>query len=245
MDHRSAWQDSIGRVTVPLLWAPWSHQTQTCFPIFKISSIFSTPWSRRKKHLHQATKHTIHTKADTHYPAMQTPNLKKHSHHATAHTPYVKGNTHHITAQTPRARNNMHHAAMQTLRVENDKHNIAMQTHHATNDMHPAAIQTPHTKKHQHHTGRKGRQEQVESTLLRVKKDTVIPCPIANKPIGLDLKTGDEEGELSGYPESQPSMVDYYEHQYTTNDPAGANPDWQHADTSERSSFTLNGLPPA
>jgi hypothetical protein len=83
---------------------------------------------------------------------------------------------------------------------------------------------------------------EVESTLMRVKGPPA-PKPVPDQPTGLELTMGDDDGELSGQCNGQPGIVDYYEIQYTTADPNGASPDWQHADTSKKSRFDLSGLP--
>jgi len=85
-------------------------------------------------------------------------------------------------------------------------------------------------------------EEEVESTLMRVKGKPT-PKPIPDQPTGLELKMGDEDGELSGQCNGQPGIVDYYEIEYTTSDPLSATPNWQHADTSKKSRFELTGLP--
>lgn len=82
----------------------------------------------------------------------------------------------------------------------------------------------------------------VESTLMRVKGPPA-PKPVPDQPTGLELTMGDDDGELSGQCNGQPGIVEYYEIQYTTADPNGASPNWQHADTSKKSRFDLNGLP--
>ena len=83
---------------------------------------------------------------------------------------------------------------------------------------------------------------EVEATTLRVKSKP-SPKPAPGQPTGLELKAGDEDGELSGQCDGQPGLVDYYEIQFTTADPNGEAPNWQFADTSKKSSFTLEGLP--
>jgi|JI6StandDraft_1071083.scaffolds.fasta_scaffold01378_12 hypothetical protein len=83
---------------------------------------------------------------------------------------------------------------------------------------------------------------EVNATLMRVK-DAPAPKPIPEQPTGLELKMGDDDGELSGQCDGQPGIVDYYEIQYTTSDPLGPTPNWQHADTSKKSRFELTGLP--
>lgn len=83
---------------------------------------------------------------------------------------------------------------------------------------------------------------EVNATLMRVK-DAPAPKPIPDQPTGLELKMGDDDGELSGQCDGQPGIVDYYEIQYTTVDPNGPSPNWQHADTSKKSRFELTGLP--
>jgi hypothetical protein len=85
-------------------------------------------------------------------------------------------------------------------------------------------------------------EEQVTTAQLRIAAKPG-PKPIPSTPTGLELKMGDEEGELSGQCDGQPGIVEYYEIQFTTSDPNGANPGWQHADTSKKSSFELAGLP--
>jgi len=83
---------------------------------------------------------------------------------------------------------------------------------------------------------------EVNATLMRVK-DAPAPKPIPDQPTGLELKMGDDDGEISGHCNGQPGIVDYYEIQYTTVDPNGPSPNWQHADTSKKSRFELTGLP--
>ncbi len=82
----------------------------------------------------------------------------------------------------------------------------------------------------------------VESTLLRVK-DKPVPKEAPSTPTGLELKMGDNDGELSGQCEGQPGIADYYEIQFTTSDPLSAAPTWHFADTSKKSRFELTGLP--
>ena len=77
---------------------------------------------------------------------------------------------------------------------------------------------------------------------MRVKGPPA-PKPIPDQPTGLELKMGDDEGELSGQCDGQPGIVEYYEIQFTTVDPNAPSPNWQHADTSKKSRFDLNGLP--
>ena len=83
---------------------------------------------------------------------------------------------------------------------------------------------------------------EVETAQLRVKSAPTAR-PIPNKPTGLELAAGDEEGELSGQCAGQPGMVDYYEIRFTTTDPNAAGTVWQFADTSKKSRFDLSGLP--
>ncbi len=83
---------------------------------------------------------------------------------------------------------------------------------------------------------------EVNATLMRVK-DAPAPKPIPDQPTGLELKMGDADGEVSGHCDGQPGIVEYYEIQYTTVDPNGPSPNWQHADTSKKSRFELTGLP--
>jgi len=83
---------------------------------------------------------------------------------------------------------------------------------------------------------------QVESTLMRVK-GAPAPKPVPDQPTGLELKMGDDDSEISGHCDGQPGVVDYYEIQFTTSDPLGPSPNWQHADTSKKSRFELSGLP--
>jgi|GEM_PF-889078 len=83
---------------------------------------------------------------------------------------------------------------------------------------------------------------QVNATLMRVKSGPK-PKPIPNTPTGLELKMGDEDGELSGQCDGQPGVVEHYEIQYTTSDPLSSSPGWQFADTSRKSRFDLQGLP--
>jgi hypothetical protein len=83
---------------------------------------------------------------------------------------------------------------------------------------------------------------EVESTLMRVKGPPA-PKPVPDQPTGLELTMGDDDGELSGQCDGQPGIVDHYEIQFTTVDPNGASPNWQHADTSKKSRFDLTGLP--
>lgn len=83
---------------------------------------------------------------------------------------------------------------------------------------------------------------EVNATLMRVKS-APAPKPIPDQPTGLELKMGDDDGELSGQCDGQPGIVEYYEIQYTTSDPLGTTPNWLHADTSKKSRFELTGLP--
>lgn len=83
---------------------------------------------------------------------------------------------------------------------------------------------------------------EVNATLMRVKS-APAPKPIPDQPTGLELKMGDDDGELSGQCDGQPGIVEYYEIQYTTADPLGSTPNWLHADTSKKSRFELTGLP--
>ncbi len=83
---------------------------------------------------------------------------------------------------------------------------------------------------------------QVNATLMRVKNGP-SPKPVPNTPTGLELKMGDDEGELSGQCEGQPGVVEHYEIQFTTSDPLSSSPNWQFADTSRKSRFELQGLP--
>ena len=83
---------------------------------------------------------------------------------------------------------------------------------------------------------------EVETAQLRVKSAPTAR-PIPNKPTGLELAAGDEEGELSGQCPGQPGIVDYYEIRFATTDPNAAGTVWQFADTSKKSRFDLSGLP--
>ena len=83
---------------------------------------------------------------------------------------------------------------------------------------------------------------QVEATTLRVKS-APGPKPIPDRPTGLELSIGDEDGELSGQCEGQPGIVDFFEIFYTTTDPNAAEPDWQFSATSKKSRFDLENLP--
>ncbi len=83
---------------------------------------------------------------------------------------------------------------------------------------------------------------EVETAQLRVKSAPTAR-PIPNKPTGLELAAGDEEGEVSGQCGGQPGIVDYYEIRYTTTDPNAAGTVWEFADTSKKSRFDLSGLP--
>lgn len=83
---------------------------------------------------------------------------------------------------------------------------------------------------------------EVETAQLRIKSAPTAR-PIPNKPTGLELATGDEEGELSGQCAGQPGIVDYYEIRFATTDPNAAGTVWQFADTSKKSRFDLSGLP--
>ena len=83
---------------------------------------------------------------------------------------------------------------------------------------------------------------EVESAQLRVKSAPTAR-PIPNKPTGLELAVGDEEGELSGQCGGQPGIVDYYEIRFATTDPNAPGTVWQFAATSKKSRFDLSGLP--
>ena len=83
---------------------------------------------------------------------------------------------------------------------------------------------------------------EVETAQLRVKSAPTAR-PIPNKPTGLELAAGDEEGELSGQCAGQPGIVDYYEIRFATGDPNAPGTVWQFADTSKKSRFDLTGLP--
>lgn len=83
---------------------------------------------------------------------------------------------------------------------------------------------------------------EVETAQLRVK-GSPVPKPVPSQPTGLELKAGDEDGELSGQCNGQPGVVEYYEISYTTTDPNAPGTTWQHADTSKKSRFELSGLP--
>jgi hypothetical protein len=82
----------------------------------------------------------------------------------------------------------------------------------------------------------------VESALMRVKGATG-PKPVPAQPTGLELKVGDEEGELSGQCNGQPGIVEYYEIQFTTTDPNAPGVVWQFSGTSGKSRFDLENLP--
>lgn len=69
------------------------------------------------------------------------------------------------------------------------------------------------------------------------------PRPVPDKPTGLELTVGDEEGEISGQCNGQPGIVDYHEIEFTTGDPNASGTVWQHADTSKKSVFELKNLP--
>ena len=69
------------------------------------------------------------------------------------------------------------------------------------------------------------------------------PKPVPDRPTGLELAIGDEDGEISGQCNGQPGIVDYHEIRFTTTDPNSATPNWQFADTSTKSSFELKGMP--
>ena len=83
---------------------------------------------------------------------------------------------------------------------------------------------------------------EVETAQLRVKSAPTAR-PIPNKPTGLELAVGDEEGELSGQCAGQPGIVDYFEIRFATTDPNASGTVWQFADTSKKSRFDLTGLP--
>lgn len=65
---------------------------------------------------------------------------------------------------------------------------------------------------------------------MRVKGKPA-PKPIPDKPTGLEVTGGDEEGEVSGQCNGQPGIVDYYEQRWTT------------GETSKKSSLELKPLP--
>ena len=83
---------------------------------------------------------------------------------------------------------------------------------------------------------------EVNAAEMRLKGKPV-PKPIPDTPTGLELSFGDNSGELSGQCNGQPRVVDYYEIQYTANDPFLATTTWTFADTSKKSNFDLAGLP--
>ena len=78
---------------------------------------------------------------------------------------------------------------------------------------------------------------------LKGTRDTLLSATELAAITGLELTMGDDDGEISGQCDGQPGIVDYYEIQYTTVDPNGPSPNWQHADTSKKSRFELTGLP--
>lgn len=82
----------------------------------------------------------------------------------------------------------------------------------------------------------------VEASTLRVTPKPG-PKPVPGRPTGLELAIGDEDGEVSGQCNGQPGIADYHEIRFTTTDPNSANPNWQFADTSTKSTFELKGLP--
>ena len=81
----------------------------------------------------------------------------------------------------------------------------------------------------------------VTATTLRVKSKPG-PKPIPDKPTGLELTIGDEEGEIAGQCDGQPGIVDYYELRWTTGDPNAPATTWT-PETSKKSSFELKPLP--
>lgn len=81
----------------------------------------------------------------------------------------------------------------------------------------------------------------VTATTLRVKSKPAAK-PIPDKPVGLELTIGDEEGEITGHCDGQPGMVDYYELRWTTGDPNAPATTWT-PETSKKSSFELKPLP--
>lgn len=82
----------------------------------------------------------------------------------------------------------------------------------------------------------------VAATTLRVKNKPG-PKPVPDKPTGLELTGGDEDGEVSGQCNGQPGIVDYYEIRWTTGDPNAPATTWNMGETSKKSSFELQALP--
>lgn len=82
----------------------------------------------------------------------------------------------------------------------------------------------------------------VNATTMRVKGKPA-PKPTPDRPTGLEVTGGDEEGEVSGQCNGQPGIVDYYEHRWTTGDPNSPATTWNTGDTSKKSSFELKPLP--
>ena len=85
---------------------------------------------------------------------------------------------------------------------------------------------------------------EVETAQLRVKSAPTAR-PIPNKPTGLELAVGDEEGELSGQCGGQPGIVDYFELRFATTDPNAPGTVWQFAATSKKAASTSPAYPPA
>ena len=67
--------------------------------------------------------------------------------------------------------------------------------------------------------------------------------PLPGTPTGLELKGGDEDGELSGQCNGQPGIIDFLDIEYTTTDPNLPDTVWHRLDSSKRTFFVLNGLP--
>lgn len=67
--------------------------------------------------------------------------------------------------------------------------------------------------------------------------------PAPSQCTGLDLKVGDEDGELTGQCNGQPGIADLFEIEFTLTDPNLPTTVWQHAAVSQRSLFELKNLP--
>lgn len=82
----------------------------------------------------------------------------------------------------------------------------------------------------------------VAATTLRIKSKPA-PKPVPDRPAGLELAGGDEDGEISGQCSGQPGIVEYYEIRWTTGDPAAPATVWNPGETSKKSVFEIKNLP--